>query len=384
MDLVMNALNFATAPRAWISALLVGASVLTLSGCGTSKPEPARLEALQPSAKVTVIWQQRTDNTDALLSMSLSDGTLVAATTRGEISAWSAATGQQRWRGTVNANLSAAVGSDGRYAAVVTQSNELQVLDQGRVIWREALPGRVTTPPLVAGERVFVKMLDRYVRAYDVVDGRWLWQYQRPGGDTLALATRGVLSAFRDTLLVGQGSRLVGLDPTRGTVRFDINVGTPRGTNEVERLADLVGPLARADDEACVRTFQLSVACLELNRGSVRWSRPQAGTQAVAADERIVVAADSADRVNAWKMDNGESLWRVDRFLRRQLSAPVIWGQHAAVVDEEGYLHVLALADGRTVARLELDAPLAGAPLVSGDVLLVSTRKGTIQALRLN
>lgn len=384
MNQAMTASKFATACRSWMRVVLAGVSVFALTACGSSKPEPARLEAFQPTARVSVVWQQRVDSISPMLSMTLVGDDVVAATSRGGVFSWRVASGQERWRGTAEGELSAAVGSDGRYAAVVSQGNQLQVMDQGRVIWKESLPGRVTTPPLVAGERVFVKMLDRYVRAYDVVDGRWLWQYQRPGGDSLALASRGVLSAFRDTLLVGQGSRLVGLDPSRGTIRFDISIGTPRGTNEVERLADLVGPLARADDEACVRTFQLSVACLELNRGSVRWSRPQAGTQGVAADERMVVGADSADRLQAWTMSNGETVWRVDRFSRRQLSTPVIWGQNVVIADGSAYLHVLSLSDGRTLARHELDAPLAGAPLVSGDLLLISTRKGTIQALRLN
>lgn len=370
--------------RRVLTTALWGAIALSLVACGTSKPEPARLESFQPSARVSVVWQQRLGGFSPDLSLTRVGDTVAASSTDGLVVAWQVDAGQERWRGEAAGRLTAGVGTDGRYAAVVTDLNELVVLDQGRALWRQPLPGRVTTPPLVAGERVFIMMLDRQVRAYDVMDGRWLWQYQRPGSDTLALATRGVLQAFRDTLLVGQGSRMVGLDPTRGTVRFDINVGTPRGTNEVERLADLVGPLARADDEACVRAFQLSVACLELNRGSVRWTRPQSGIRGVAADERVVVGADGADRLSAWAMENGQLLWRVDRFARRGLSAPVIWGRHAAAVDEEGYLHVLALDDGRTVARFELDAALAGAPMVAQDLLVVATRKGTVLALRLN
>ena len=154
--------------------------------------------------------------------------------------------------------------------------------------------------------------------------------------------------------------------------------------HEVERLADLIGPLARVDDEACVRAFQFSVACLELNRGSVRWSRPQAGTQAVAANLQLVVGADSTDRLSAWKADNGDNVWRIDRFVNRGLSAPVLWGDRIAVADAQGYLHILAQADGRTLTRTELDAPLAGAPKLVRDTLLVVTRRGTVYAFRAN
>ncbi len=361
------------------------AVVSVLAACGSSKPSPASLESLgAPAVRLTTAWSQRIGSVDGQLNLAVSNGVVTTASTDGDIVSFDITTGKERWRAQAHADLSAIVGSDGRYAAVVTQANELLTFDQGKLLWRERLPGRVITAPLVAGERVFVQAVDRSVRAYDVLDGRWLWQYQRPGGEPLALATSGVITAFRDTLLVGQGARLVGLDPLKGTVRFDVNVGTPRGTNEVERLGDLVGPLARADDEACVRAFQLSVACMELNRGSLRWTRPQAGRQAVAATERMVVGSDGADRLSAWKAENGDLLWRVDRFTYRSLSAPAIWGNRVVVGDYDGYLHVLASDDGRTLARTELDSALVAAPVVVDQTLLVVTRKGTLYALRAN
>lgn len=367
-----------------LAATLSVLAVATLTACGSSKPSPAPLESLKSEVTVATVWSQRLGAVSSALTLSANQGVITTASTDGEVVALDAATGTVKWRAQAKNDLSAAVGSDGRHAAVVTDNNELQVFDQGKWVWTARLPGRVVTAPLVAGERVFVQAVDRSVRGYDVLDGRWLWQYQRPGGEPLALATSGVLAAFRDTLLVGQGARLVGLDPVKGSVRFDVNVGTPRGTNEVERLADLIGPLARADDEVCVRAFQLSVACLELNRGSLRWSRPQAGTQGVAANDRLVVGADSADRLTAWKAENGDVMWRVDRFTHRGLSAPAILGERVVVVDAQGYLHLLSATDGRTVARVELDSAAAAAPLVANQTLYVSTRKGTLYALRAN
>jgi outer membrane assembly lipoprotein YfgL len=380
-----NMVNLSSSASRWVHRATATALAVVLAACGSSKPSPAPLESLSAtSVRVNTVWSHRVGSVDGPMSLAVSKDAVALASTGGEIMSFDIATGRERWHADAKDKLSAAIGSDGRFAAVVTQANELITFDQGKLLWRERLPGRVVTAPLVAGERVFIQSIDRGIRAYDAVDGRWLWQYQRPGGEPLALATSGVISTFRDTLIVGQGPRLVGLDPTKGTVRFDVNVGTPRGSNEVERLADLVGPIARADDEVCARAFQLSVACLELNRGSLRWSRPQAGTQAVAATEAMVVGADGADRLSAWKAENGDILWRVDRFTYRGLSAPAIWGKYVAVADRDGYLHLLALDDGRTVGRIELDAPLATAPVVVDQLLLLATTKGTVYALRAN
>jgi outer membrane protein assembly factor BamB len=361
------------------------AAVTLLSACGASKPSPASLESFTPVAKVSVLWSHRVGAVEGPMTLAVSGDAVVSASSDGDVEAFALADGHSLWRLNTRADLSALVASDGHRVAVVTEANDLLVYDQGKLLWQERQPGRVLTAPLIAGERVFVQGVDRSVRAYDLLDGRWLWQYQRPGGEPLALATSVVMSPFRDTLLVAQGPRLVGLDPLKGNVRFDVNVGTPRGTNEVERLADLVGPLARVDDdEACVRVFQLSVACLELNRGSVRWSRPQAGQQAVAADLQWVVGADGADRLTAWKQDTGDFVWRVDRFTYRGLSAPAIWRDKVAVADRDGYVHLLKLSDGSTVGRIELDSGLAAAPRVVQDKLIVVTRKGTVYALAVN
>lgn len=378
----MNQPISSTVSRALRGAVVVMVAA-ALAACGSSKPKPAPLESLSTPLKIQKIWSERLGSVQGPLTLVVADGALITAASDGEVAAFDLANGQRRWRIDTDTKLAAMVGSDGRTTAVVAQSNDLLVYAQGKLLWKERQPGRVITAPLVAGERVFVQGVDRSVRAYDAKDGRWLWQYQRPGGEPLALAASGVLAPFRDTLLVGQGSRLVGLDPLKGTVRFDVNLGTPRGTNEVERLADLVGPIARADDEVCVRAFQLTVGCLELNRGSLRWARPQDGSQPVAADGRLVVGADASDRLSAWKMASGDIVWRVDRFTHRGLSAPVLWGQRVAVGDKEGYLHVLDADTGRTLSRIELDAPLAAAPKALGDTLIAVTAKGTVYALRM-
>ena len=141
------------------------------------------------------------------------------------------------------------------------------VFDAGKLLWRQRVPSRVVTPPLVAGERVFVMSVDRVVHAFDVLDGRRLWTLQRPG-DALTLSQAGVIAAYKNTLLVGQGPRLAALDPLRGTLQWEVPMASPRGTNEVERLADLLGPALRLGDKVCARAFQSAVACVDASRGA--------------------------------------------------------------------------------------------------------------------
>ncbi|MEY4748869.1 MAG: hypothetical protein RIQ60_1083 [Pseudomonadota bacterium] len=364
--------------------LLVAASML--SGCAADKPPPTPLEAVTPRIAGKAVWT-------ASVGTPLPTGTLalvrqggvdrvVAASERGVISTLDVATGALRERIDVGASLSAGVGSDGRFHAVVTQDNELLVVEAGKLRWRARLGSRVVSAPLVAGERVFVQGVDRVVEAYDALDGRKLWSLARQG-EPLALAQRGVMLAYRDTLLVGIGPRLLGVDPLLGTVRSETVIAAPRGTNEVERLADLVGPAGRVGDGVCVRAFQTTVACVNAERNSLVWQRNFGGYEGVAADADYVFATDSSDRLGAWKRSSGDPVWSSEKLRFRVLSAPVVAGTTLVVGDSEGLLHFLSRDKGEFLLRLPTDGSAIAAPLTrSGQTLLALTRKGTVHAFR--
>lgn len=379
-----------TARRVFLAAALPA----LLAGCGgwsslnptnwfgPDRPQPAALEAVSPSLAVRPAWSARLDDIRFPMGLAVQGTTVVAAGGDGAVVAINADSGAELWRGQAGAGLSAGVGSDGRYAAVVTRDNEVVVLESGQRRWSARLNSRVATPPLVAGERVFVMGVDRAVHAFDVLDGQRLWTFQRPG-DALTLAQPGVLQPFRDTLLVGQGPRLAGLDPLRGTVRWEVPLATPRGTNEVERLADLVGPAVRAGEVVCARAFQSAVGCVNAQRAAPLWTKNAGGVQAVGGDGELVVGADASDRVTAWKAASGDVAWTHERFLNRQLSGALVTPTAVVFGDFEGQVHFLARDSGQTVQRLPTDgSAIVGTPVRAGNTIVVATRNGGLFAFR--
>lgn len=358
------------------------AAALLLAACSSSGPKPTPLEPLTPTIAGRQAWSQRIAPVSFSLVPAVHDGRFVVAADDGSVLALSADDGRVLWRGNAGAPITAGVGSDGRFAAVVTRDNEVVVLEAGEVRWRHRLPARVASAPLVAGERVFVLAVDRTVHAFDALDGRWLWRLQR-SGEALTLAQAGVVAPYRDTLLVGQGPRLAAIDPLRGTLRWEVPIATPRGTNEVERLADLVGPPVRAGSVVCARAFQQAVGCTDVDRATQLWSRPSGGTQAVGGDAERLFAADGSDRVTAWRTPSGEVLWTSERFLYRGLSGALALGPAVVFGDREGQVHWLSAADGKPVLRLPTDgSPVVGAPVAAGTTVLVVTRRGGLFAFR--
>lgn len=375
------------APNLIASSASRGAAALVVmalvAGCASSsKPKPQPLEPLTPKIGANLAWSHRIEAVQFPLSVAVTSGVFTVAGNDGTVLALEATSGREVWRAQAGAKLSAGVGSDGRFAAVVTRDGELVVFDQGQTKWRKPLGARVTTAPLVAGERVFVLGVDRTVQAFDVVDGRKLWALQRPG-DPLTLSQSGVLAAFKDTLVVGQGPRMAGVDPLRGSVRWEVAIGSPRGANEIERLADLVGPPARVGEVICARSFQAAVGCVNAERGTTVWSKNIGGTSAVAADDQFVYAADATDRIAAWKIAGGGSEWSSDKLLYRGLSSPLSIGKSVVFGDADGTLHWLARDTGDAQLRLNTDgSAIVIAPVVSGTTMLVVTRNGGLFAFR--
>lgn len=378
---MLHALKPAQRAR-WGVIGLVVTVLVSLAACSGDKPKATPLEALgEARLAARVQWTVRTDRINFPMAASANDGRVAIASSRGEVIVLRADTGAEEWRGNAQGAVVAGVGFDGTRAAVVTRDNELVVMDKGGVKWRAVLRTQVTSPPLVAGERVFVLTVDRVVHAYDALDGKYIWTLQRPG-ESLGLVSAGVLAPFRDVLLVGQGPRLTAVDSLRGTVNYDVPLASPRGTNEIERLADLVGPIARVGDVVCARAFQSAVGCVQAERGALVWSKNVSGRSAVAADADMVVAADSSDRVQAWRTRNGDTLWNHERLLHRGLSGAALVPKAVIFGDQQGYLHFFDRSTGNTLQRLPGDGTaVVGAPLVVGRTVVVVHRSGTVTGI---
>lgn len=368
---------------------LVLAIVTTLTGCsslwggGGSKPVPADLGANVAVIGVRQAWTARVGGLAGMPMEVYSAGNVVMlASADGMVAAIDARTGGDVWRTSLGEPLSAGLGGEGTTAAVVSRSNVLVVLDAGRERWRHSLGAQVFTPPLIAGGRVFVLSADRSVSAFDAASGRKLWMQQRPG-EALVLRQAGVLRPVGDTLVVGLSGRLVGLNPDNGSVRWEAPLASPRGTNDVERLVELVGRTSREGDSICARAFQASVGCVNPVRGTVSWTQPASGAEGIHGDAEAVFGTESNGAVIAWRRVDGSRLWATDRLKYRKLTAPLLLGRSVVVGDDTGLVHLLSRTDGAPLNRLSTDGSSVGAaPVVAGDTLVVVTRNGNIFGFR--
>jgi outer membrane assembly lipoprotein YfgL len=368
------------------SLALAGLLALALgaSGC-SSTPEkllPTPLSAPATVLTATQIWSAKVGESTEPLAPVVAGGRVFVASGKGTVVALDADTGRDVWRVNVGSALGAGVGADGQTAAVIPRDNELVSLSEGREQWRVRLPARSFTAPLVAGGRVFVLMADRSVGAYDGTTGARLWTQSRPG-EPLVLGQGGVLLAVGNTLVAGLSARLTGLDPLNGNVQWQALLASSRGTNEVERLVDLVGNVSREGDSVCTRAFGAAVGCVDTSRGTTVWSKVANGNTGISGDASRVFATESDGSVVAWERADGEVAWRVDRLKFHSLTAPKAVGRAVVFGDSEGNVHVFSREDGSDMARFTTDgSAILGAPVISGQVLIVQTKNGGVYAWR--
>lgn len=367
--------------------VLATALVTALSGCAWfgsgNAPKPLDLGQNVVNFPVRQAWKLSIPVIkDANVRAQVQGDNVVVAAADGTVVSLNAANGRENWRAQAGKGLQTGVGADGRMAAVVTTGNELVMLEAGTKLWTKTLGASAFTAPLVAGGRVFVLTADRAVSAFDAQNGAHLWT-QRRDGEPLVLRQQGVLMPYGNTLLAGLSGRLVAFNPDNGNVEWEAPLASPRGTNDVERLVDLVGPASRVGNAVCARAFQASVGCVDANVGRTGWAQTAKGAVGIAADAEYVFGTESNGIVQAWNMVDGEKRWSVERFQHRKLTAPLVLGRAVVTADESGLVHLLSKKDGSHLNRLSTDSTgVAVAPVVAADTLVVVTRGGGIYGFR--
>jgi outer membrane assembly lipoprotein YfgL len=292
--------------------------------------------------------------------------------------------GETHWKVDLKTNLNTGAGFDGKFAAVVTTGNELVVMNDGSVVWRSRLTAQSFTNPLVAGERVFVMLADRSVMAFDQATGQRLWTQVRPG-EGLVLKQNGVLTAFRNNVLVGLGGKLAALDPDNGVLRWELPMATPRGINDLERLVDLVASASRVNNLVCVRAFQAQVGCVDAARGALLWTRAANGSQGVDGDSKTLVGTEANGVVRAWNRSTGERVWDTERLKYRELTTPLWTSKGIVVGDASGWLYILSTQDGQLLNKIKTGSDGFASPptALSDGGFVVLTRNGSLLAYQL-
>lgn len=367
-----------------VAALAVGA----LGGCSvwpwSSQPTLPELPAVSGSARVVIAWSLPMPRGGVGFQPVLAGGSVWAAAGDGTVVRADAASGRTLWRSNAGQALQAGVGSDGELAVVAGRDGSLIALDRdGKPKWSVQTGAEVVTVPSVALGLVLVRTSDNRVAAFETDTGKRRWTFQRQN-PPLVLRHTAMIAMDAGAAYVGlPGGRLVALSLETGALRWEAAVAMPRGSNEIERIADVVGTPLISGREICAATFQGRVGCFDTASGRTLWARELSSPSGLDLDGRLLVVPDDRGEVHAFARSGGASLWRQDKLRQRGLSAPLLMERMVLVGDRTGLVHALSRDDGAIAARLSTDdSPIVAAPVAADGLAVVQTSAGTVYALR--
>ena len=360
----------------WISSI-PHPSFAWLTG-GSKKPGP--LPALNATVTPRINWQQAVGKAAPGIAPAVTTNAVYAASSDGTLMRLDTATGRVVWRASAGKPLSAGPGASDDLVVVGTEKGEVLAFDaDGKPLWTARVTSELIAPPRISDKVVIVFSGDGRIYGLASADGKTLWVDQRTNPPlTVRNAAGGVVS--RGGLLVGTaGGRLLAIDTQSGTVAWDGTVATPKGATELERIADVTSLPYVDEGEVCAAAYQGRVACFEIVRGTLRWSRDVSTLAGITADSQRLYLVDDKNVVQAFDRSNGASIWKQDVLAKRRIGGPQVIGDEIGVVDIEGYLHLLSRSDGAYVGRLATDGTHATTqPVQLGGGLLWQSEKGTV------
>jgi outer membrane protein assembly factor BamB len=373
-------------PARAVVGLFVPSFVLLMAAAcsGPSGPQPAELQAIDRPLPVRQLWSASVGSGQRFTFSPVHVGEAVYAASRdGTVTRLAARTGDTRWQASLDLPLSGGVGADGKLVVVASEEGEVVALDAetGGVKWRARASSEVLAAPALGGGLVLVRSIDNRVFAFGADDGKRRWVYQRAPTSLLVRAPAGI--AIQDELAYAgfPGGKLAALSLANGALRWEANVALPKGTTELERVADVIGEPAVQGREVCAAAYRSRVGCFDALSGRQIWARELVVMSGVTLDAGQAYVSDERGAVHALDRANGQSVWKQDALAYRGLTTPLPRGEVVAVGDFEGYVHFLARESGRFLARKETDGgALRAGPVPLVGSLLVQTEGGGVYA----
>ena len=341
------------------------------------------LPEIKPTVTPQIAWQTSVGKAAPGLAPAIARVGVYAAASDGTILRASVDTGQSAWRITAPSGLAAGVGAGPALVAVGNSKGEVFAFDpDGKPLWQSRVTSEILSPPVVAEGIVMIWSGDGRIYALSAVDGKTKWVYQRANPPLIVRNTAGGIVA-RGGLFTGTaGGKLLAIDVATGNVAWEGNVATPKGATELERIADITSLPTVDERQACAVAYQGRIACFDLLRGTLIWSRDFSSLGGIIADGRHVYVTDDRGAVHALDKTTGSSVWKQDKLAGRVPTGPQLLGDYLAVVDIEGYAHLMSRDDGSLLGRIATDGSAATAqPAASGANAIWQSLNGTLYAV---
>lgn len=348
------------------------------------KHKPAELKSFSAITELHQDWRHSIgDSGGAVMTPAVVGHSVYAAAADGRLARFDQ--GREVWRVDLDRPLSGAVGSNGKQVAVGTLKGELLVLDAatGKALWQAQVSSEILAAPVLSDDLVVVRSGDFRVYGFAATSGQRRWIFQRSTPTLSLRSAAGVVLTDKAIVAGFPGGKLVAISPLNGAALWEASVTQPKGTTELERVADVASLPAVQGGTVCAVAFQGRAACFELGNGRPLWGRDISSHAGLSMDDKAVYVTEETGILQAYDRHTGAAIWKQSQLAYRGLSRPLALGRYVAVADSFGVVHLLSRTTGAFAARRTTDgsAILADPQAYGNEGLLVQTRDGDVVAM---
>jgi outer membrane protein assembly factor BamB len=377
--------------------LALVASLLLAGACSTYNPlkaigimsdpanPPTPLTPIKASVTPRAVWRAAAGKSLGFQFLPVvRDGRVFAAAGDGTITILDEGTGALVTRVDTKKRLSGGLEvGEGKLVAGTLKGEVIALDTSGKPLWTTSVAGEVIAPAAMAKKVAVVRTADGRIFGLSAEDGKRIWVFQRPTPALLLRSEAGVLAIGGDVVAGYPNGKLIALDLDNGKLAWEVTVSLPRGSTELERIADIAGlPLIDAAN-VCAGAYQGKVACFEIQTRNLVWARDLSTARTLAADSRNLYVVDDTGAVHALDKKTGASVWTQAGLKYRKLTAPAVIEGRVVVGDGFGFLHVLSPDDGSFVGRLPIDGTAVLNLVPSRGGVVAQTAGGAVTLVRM-
>ena len=328
------------------------------------------------------------DTGDAILSPALLGDFVYAASTNGTVEKIAVETGKSAWeRRFKKETITAGVSVGGGLVLLATDQGRVYALNQsdGNISWQASLSSEILASPVIDGDVVVARTGDGKVYGLSSFNGDIQWTISRQlprltlRGESRPLMVGGaVFTGFAD-------GTLAAVEAKSGRALWDFPISFPRGTSEIDRLADVDTDPLLVGNHIYISSYQEVTHALNIQEQRIDWSVGVSSFNALSYDAAYLYISDKQGVVHQVDRKSGAKVWSQDGLRLRDVSAPISVGPYVVVGDGEDALYVIEKRSGNFVGKHRLGArSFVGEAVVDGDTIYLMDSSGALQSLRIS
>jgi len=369
------------------------AVLLIAAGCSKDKDAepPAQLVDFPQTLPVKELWHEGVGGGKKQMVLrlglgpALDNGTVFAASHKGELLAVSLETGKHLWEKKLKLPLSAGPAAGEGMVVVGSSKGDVIALDgaTGRELWRVRVNSELLSAPAISAQVIVMRSVDGRLHGFDTRTGKELWSVEQ---QVPRLSLRGTATPViaKDAAICGfDNGKIMAISLSSGDTLWDTALASPHGRTELDRLVDVDSAVRVVGDNVYAAGFQGRTAMLSLDSGQIWWAHDMSSYRGLTVDGDNIYVTQSDGIVSELRERDGSEVWQNAKLKRRGLSVPVVLSTSIVVADYQGYVHWLDKATGTLVARKRISKfRVSNQPVVSGETVVILTDGGDLAAYR--